>query len=241
MKKEFYIGCSGYYYPYWKNRFYPKGLKPADWLTYYSSQFNTVELNGTFYRTPKLTDLQRFYGKTPDDFKFSVKVSRFITHLAKLKDCKTKVEEFKQLIEDGLQEKLLYLLFQLPPSFHYNEENLERIISSVPHSSNHIVELRHISWWNKEVEKAFKEANITFCNVDYPGLRDDFMHTTEVFYLRLHGVPELFKSSYTEEELKKFYKHFPKKAEAYSIYFNNTYYEAGYTNARELKHIITKK
>ena len=71
MDKSYHIGCSGYYYPYWKNKFYSKGLQPKKWLEYYSSVFNTVELNGTFYRIPKLTDLQKYESITPPDFKFS--------------------------------------------------------------------------------------------------------------------------------------------------------------------------
>ncbi|MGZ4079190.1 MAG: DUF72 domain-containing protein, partial [Bacteroidia bacterium] len=63
--RKYYIGCSGYYYPYWKNKFYPEGLQPKNWLNYYSTVFNTVELNGTFYRTPKLSDLKKYAEVTP--------------------------------------------------------------------------------------------------------------------------------------------------------------------------------
>jgi uncharacterized protein YecE (DUF72 family) len=235
---KYHIGCSGYYYPYWKNKFYPQGLQPKDWLNYYSSVFNTVELNGTFYRTPKLSDLQKYARVTTDTFKFSVKMSKFITHVSKLKDCKEKVKELQDLIAEGLGNKLMYFLFQMPPSFHYNEENLERILESVPHKSHNVVELRHISWWNEDVKAAFKKAHITFCNIDFPGLETDFMQTTSEFYLRLHGNPELFKSSYSNEKLEQFYKAFPGDCKNYTVYFNNTYYEAGYSNALELLKLI---
>lgn len=230
----FRIGCSGYYYPSWKNKFYPPKLQPRDWLTYYSSVFNTVELNGTFYRTPKLTDLQRYASKTPDDFTFSVKVSRYITHVMKLKDSRQSILDFKSLIEEGLGHKLQYMLFQMPPSFQYNKDNLGLVLDQVPNNPQCVVELRHPSWWNGAVEKAFKEAGLTFCNVDFPGMETFFIHTSPVFYLRMHGNPVLFKSSYSDEELARFYKQFPKNGKQYNIYFNNTYYEAAYQNAHEL-------
>lgn len=231
---NYHIGCSGYYYPYWKNKFYPQGLQPKEWLRYYSSVFNTVELNGTFYRTPKLSDLQKYASVTPVDFRFSVKMSRFISHLSKLKDCREKIQEFQDLIQQGLENKLMYFLFQMPPSFQYTEENLNRILENVPYEGRQVVELRHLSWWNEEVKTAFQKAGITFCNVDFPGLDTYFIHTSPHFYLRLHGSPELFKSSYDHSALNHFHKQFPKDATNYTVYFNNTYYEAGYTNALEL-------
>jgi len=240
MKKQFRIGCSGYYYPSWKNNFYPRGLQPRDWLEYYSSVFNTVELNGTFYRVPKLPDLKKYHSKTPDDFRFSVKMNRTITHLRKLKDTKALIDEFQKLIYDGLENKLQYFLFQMPPSFHYTEENVARLLEQVPRHSHNVIELRHESWWNPEIRKLFQENNFTFCNVDFPGLKSYVISTSPDFYFRFHGNPELFKSSYSNEELNKFYAQFPENCEAYTVYFNNTYYDAAYKNALELRSIIAK-
>jgi uncharacterized protein YecE (DUF72 family) len=230
MKNDVRIGCSGYYYPAWKNKFYPAGLQPKNWLDYYSTVFNTIELNGTFYRTPKVTDLKKYASVTPDDFTFAVKVNKTITHLRKMNDTTALVTEFQDLVLDGLEGKLAHFLFQLPPSFHYSEEN---------HPQN-VVELRHASWWNDEVKRVFTQAGLTFCNVDFPGMETPFIHTTDYFYLRLHGSPDLFKSSYTTEELDEFRRQFPKQTETSSIYFNNTYYEAGYTNARELIELMSR-
>ena len=231
---KFHIGCSGYYYAAWKNKFYPSGLQPKNWLAYYSTVFNTVELNGTFYRTPKLTDLNKYEAIVPHNFTFAVKVSKYITHILKLKDSRQHIQDFQNLIREGLGNKCSHFLFQLPPSFHYNEENLEKIVSNIPHQSCNVIELRHISWWNQHVEKVFSQAGFTFCNVDFPGMNTYFIHTSPHFYLRLHGNPELFKSSYSKESLQNFYAQFPEDAESCNVYFNNTYYEAGYTNALQL-------
>lgn len=231
MPENYRIGCSGYYYPAWKNKFYPKGLQPKDWLKYYSMVFNTVELNGTFYRQPKPADLKKYYSVTPAHFSFSVKMSRYITHIQRLKDNARAISEFQDLILSGLEDKLEHFLFQMPPSFHYTEENLDHIVNSIPHKPHNVIELRHTSWWNDEVQKKLKQVKLTFCNVDFPGMETFFIQSSPFFYLRLHGNPELFKSSYSVPELKKFYKGFPEGCKRYAIYFNNTYYDAGYQNA----------
>lgn len=241
MKKNQYIGCSGYYYPAWKKKFYPEGLQPKGWLEYYSTVFNTVELNGTFYRIPKAADLKKYREITPPEFRFSVKMSKQITHIQRLKDSSSLIEEFQDLIGEGLGEKCLHFLFQLPPSFHYTEENLALVLETVPHLPENVVEFRHVSWWNETVQHELAAAGITFCNVDFPGMDTFFMHTTSSFYLRLHGNPVLFKSSYGMTDLEKFHESIPKDTKDSCIYFNNTYFEAGYTNALQLKEIAGRE
>lgn len=241
LPDNYRVGCSGYYYPYWKNRFYPGDIKPKEWLKFYSTVFNSVELNGTFYRTPSLNQLINYHEETPDHFKFSVKMSKYITHVLKLKESTQHINDFQQLIKNGLQKKAGCFLFQLPPSFHFSEENLQRILENIPHQKENVIEFRHISWWNEQVVNALKVANLTFCNVDFPGLNTSFEHTTDHFYLRFHGNPVLFKSSYTIEQLEKFNRLIPENSKQHWIFFNNTYYEAGYTNAKEFMELIAGK
>jgi uncharacterized protein YecE (DUF72 family) len=236
---EYYIGCSGYYYPNWKKEFYPRDLPAKDWLNHYSTRFNTVELNGSFYRTPKLSDLKKYYEVTPGDFKFSVKMNRYITHTLKLDNSKSNILEYKKLLEEGLENKLAFYLFQLPPSFVFTEEHLDRVIQNIPNNEKSVVEFRHASWWNKTTEERLKNAGLTFCNVDYPKLESYFIHTSSCFYLRLHGRPALFKSEYSEDQLKIFRKHFPEHTQQNYIYFNNTYYHAAFKNALLLKRLVT--
>lgn len=230
---EYRIGCSGYYYPQWKNKLYPKGVPPKNWLAYYSSIFNTVELNGTFYRTPKLADLQKYAAVTTGGFTFSVKMSRFITHIHRLRE-KDAILEFQDLIIQGLGTKLQHFLFQMPPSFHYNDDNLRKIIEHIPALPQNVIEFRHSSWWNDTVKEAFEIAGLTFCNVDYPGLTTRFIQTSPYFYLRLHGNPELFKTRYTQEQLEQVHSLMPTHATRSTVYFNNTITEAGFQNALQL-------
>jgi len=238
IKKIYRIGCSGYYYSVWKDIFYPKGTPAKDWLTFYSSVFNTVELNGTFYKVPQLSALKRYEKATPADFKFSLKMNKFITHNKKLLNCKDEIAKFQDLTYNGLGDKLACTLFQMPPSFHYTDENLERVLANIPHSPYNVVEFRHISWWNEDVEKALKKAKITFCNVDFPGLKSYVVETSPVFYFRFHGNPVLFSSQYDISVLKKYAKEFPVKAKDHYVYFNNTGINSGLNNAMQLKEIL---
>jgi uncharacterized protein YecE (DUF72 family) len=230
----YYVGCSGYYYPQWKNIFYPLKMAQKDWLSYYSSVFNTLELNGSFYSIPKPASLKKYYQATPDNFRFSVKANKYFTHILRLKHCKDKIVEFEKLISDGLETKLACILFQFPPSFHYTPSNLDLILENIKPSCGNVIELRHVSWWKEEVRVALKEHSLSFCSVDYPGLPNELQRTTSLFYLRLHGTPELFKSDYNSCRLKAFYEQIPKGSGENYIYFNNTYYDAAFRNAREL-------
>ncbi len=236
-KGHFYTGCSGYYYSNWKNKFYPQGLKPANWLTYYSTVFNTVELNGTFYKKPTLASLQKYAAATGPDFKFSVKMSRFITHIKRLNGCRQEIEDFHHLIEQGLAEKLACVLYQMPPSFGFSQQNLERVLTAVAPSPHHVIEFRNAGWWNDDVYKALTKHKITMCNVDFPGLEVPFAKTGKLFYLRMHGNPVLFKSAYSTEEIQSFYARIPKTCNEHYIYFNNTYFDAGYTNAFQMQQL----
>jgi uncharacterized protein YecE (DUF72 family) len=236
---EFRIGCSGYYYPYWKDKFYPKALPSKAWLDYYSTVFSTVELNGTFYRMPKLDNLKRYAESTPEDFTFSVKMSRYITHVKRLQESRQSIMDFVGLMREGLGMKLSCVLFQMPGTFRYTDENLQRIADNIPREESNVVEFRHASWWSEPVTTWFANNDLTFCNVDYPGLITSFVHTSALFYLRLHGNPELFKSSYSVEKLEQFFEMIPSHCRRAFIYFNNTAYEAGYTNASQLRQIVS--
>jgi uncharacterized protein YecE (DUF72 family) len=237
---DYRIGCSGYYYPGWKNKFYPANVASRNWLAYYSTVFNTLELNGTFYRLPKLETLKKYANATPEDFRFSVKASRYITHIRRLQECRQTVSDFVALMREGLGDKLASILFQFPATFKYSEENLARILENVPLEEQNVFEFRDISWWNTAVTTTFENNNLTFCNIDYPRLKTAFVHTSRIFYLRLHGSPDLFKSPYTILQLQEFTTAFPGNATRIQVYFNNTYFDAGYTNAAQLQQLIAR-
>src|SRR5215217_6861878 len=115
--RDWYIGCSGFYYKEWKDIFYPKGLPQHDWFSFYAEHFNALELNNTFYRFPEPESLHKWYDEAPTGFRFAVKAPREITHDKNFVDTDFVLQEFYAVLQNGLKEKLGPVLFQLPPSF----------------------------------------------------------------------------------------------------------------------------
>jgi uncharacterized protein YecE (DUF72 family) len=233
---KLYTGCSGYATPSWKNLFYPDTVRKKDWFDYYSKHFNTYEFNGSFYKFPTVENLLSWHDKTGDDFTFSIKVPRIITHNKKLQQCDQEIEDFYNIIKEGFRNKLAGVLWQLPPGFSFSEERLASVIRVMnPHFKN-VVEFRHESWWQQHVFTLLRENNITFCNVNYPKLPATLQQTTSTGYVRMHGNPKLFYSEYSKEDIEKLYDEIIHADfdEAY-IYFNNTASTAGIINAVQFK------
>jgi uncharacterized protein YecE (DUF72 family) len=101
------------------------------------------------------------------------------------------------------------------------------------------VEFRHESWWNRHAIRALRLAGISFCNVSFPGLPVKPVNTNGHFYLRMHGVPELFKSAYSLKKLREVKTTLPARSQSVNIYFNNTWFDAGFTNALQMQKLMT--
>jgi uncharacterized protein YecE (DUF72 family) len=243
MKKEWHIGCSGFHYKEWKDVFYPKGLVQKKWFDYYASHFDTLELNVTFYRFPTLQSLKAWHDKAPDHFSFSSKVPRSITHFKKFNDTERMMEDFYNLLKEGLGDKLGCVLTQLPPQFSYDEEKLERLLKQINPSFNNVIEFRHESWWRKNVFDTLRQHRITFCGVSFPKIsKDEAVINNRICYYRFHGVPKLFYSEYDESFLEKIFGQIrdDKKASTAFVYFNNTASLAALRNARYFKQLAAE-
>jgi uncharacterized protein YecE (DUF72 family) len=238
---EWHIGCSGFHYKHWKERFYPEGLPQKKWFEYYCEHFKTLELNVTFYRFPQLSFLQNWHAKSPADFRFAVKAPRAITHYKKFNDTAQLISSFYETINDGLQEKLGPVLFQMPPAFHYDEAKLERVLNSLDPSFDNVFEPRHISWWNQTVYDRLAEKNISFCGMSYPGLPDDLIQNAPAVYYRFHGVPNLYNSPYSEDSLKKVIAAIDGKTREGWFYFNNDIDAVAPGNAKEMIALLPDK
>jgi uncharacterized protein YecE (DUF72 family) len=237
MKKpQIKTGLAAYNNSSWTGIFYPEGLPASGRFEYYCNYFGMYEINATFYRFPTLKSLRAWHAKSPDDFIFSVKAPKIITHLKKFIDCKTEIEAFYAVCREGLAAKLGTVLFQLPPGFSYSPERLTLIVSSLDPAFDNVVEYRHESWWIQEVYDSFRAHNITFCSVSYPRLPTLIIVTTATVYVRLHGVPKLFYSGYSPAELKKLQEAIteakPRKA---FVIFNNTAGTEGIKNTLAFK------
>src|SRR3954468_20024241 len=162
---RFWVGTSGWQYDDWRGRFYPEKLGKAKWLQYYVQHFPTVELNNSFYRQPSVASWQRWREAAPEGFRFAVKASRFITHIKRLKDPE---DSLKRLFEgaERLEEHLGPALYQLPPNFRRNEENverLERFLPLLPKRRQNVIEFRDRSWFGDETLAALRKHDVGFC------------------------------------------------------------------------------
>lgn len=240
MKNKIYIGCSGFSGRDWKGFFYPEDLPSKEQLTYYSSKFSTVEINSTFYRKPRQQTLQNWYNLTSPDFRFFIKIPKTITHIQKLEDVHNAVSEFCQYIKNDLKEKLAGFLFQLPPSFHYSEENLRKVLNAVNSKFLNVVEFRNESWWREDIFQALKDNDIVFSGVSYPkNISNEFItnHPDSAYY-RLHGVPVMFKSEYSEQEMDELAEKISNADRDVYVLFNNTWGTAALKNALYLKSVL---
>jgi Uncharacterized conserved protein len=237
---KWWIGCSGFHYKEWKEVFYPKNIPQTKWFEYYCRHFNTIELNTTFYRFPRPEALQSWQQRSPNDFKFSVKGPRLISHYKMFIDCERLLGDFYASVFEGLGDKLGCVLFQLPKRLLYSEEVLNRIIKSLDPSFDNVVEFRDKSWWNKKVYDTLKKHNITFCGISHPTLPDDVVKNNSILYYRFHGVPVLYKSEYKKEFIEEItgkVKNAGRFKVVY-IYFNNTWGTGAIANARQMQEFI---
>jgi uncharacterized protein YecE (DUF72 family) len=241
MKKEnLYIGCSGFYNNDWKSSLYPEDTKSKDFLTLYSKEFNSVEINSTFYRKPTVKTLLKWVDETPDDFKFFIKIPKTISHEKRLKDCKEEISEFCIHIQSNLKEKLSGFLYQFPPSFKNTQENIDLILNNIDFNFLNVIEFRYESWWRDEIFKLLKENNLVFSGVSFPGNlpEDVIINHPDILYYRLHGKPVLYKSEYSEEFLDDLAEKIKAEQKKTFIFFNNTWGTAAIKNALYLKKIL---
>ena len=235
------IGCSGFSYKDWKGTFYPEKLAQSKWFEYYATQFNTLELNVTFYRFPQLKTLENWFAKSPNNFLFAVKAPRLITHYKKFNDCKELLADFYNTTGKGLREKLGPILFQLPKQIVYDKDFLQRLITSLDNNFKNVIEFRNESWWRKDVYEALEKAGITFCGINHPQLPTDVVVNTALVYYRFHGSPKLYYSEYTSATIKDMADAVltTKKPKDVFVFFNNTATMAAINNARQLKEYVT--
>ncbi len=242
MREKLYIGTSGWNYRDWTGVFYPEHLSSKDYLRFYSDHFNTVEINSSFYHFPKNATYRNWYSQVPEDFLFSLKVHRSITHIKRLLDIKKEWEKFFDGVIN-LKEKLGVILFQFPASFRCNDENLERIENffincAAPTGNKQFAfEFRHISWDDERIIKILKKYNAGWVIANSSRYPEIEKITADFVYLRMHGPEELFASEYSETQLKNLAEKIKrwKNRKSIFVYFNNDFSGYAVKNANQLK------
>jgi uncharacterized protein YecE (DUF72 family) len=241
---EIRIGTSGYSYKHWRGRYYPEKLKPAEWLRYYAQEFDTVELNNTFYQLPKEEAFDNWRKTTPADFLFAMKGSRFITHMIKLKDPARGLTNLMPRAE-RLRSKLGPILWQLPPGWNVNAERLETFLSLLPRRHRYAFELRNRTWMTEEIYDILRRHKAAFCIYELAGYQSPLEITADWTYVRLHG-PTAFKyrGSYSGAQLAAWadqIRAWRRKLKAIYVYFDNDDSAYAVRNALMLRQLVAGK
>ena len=237
------IGCSGFSYDHWRGPFYPDGLPKTEWLEYYAARFPTVELNVTFYRMPKKETFMKWYEETPSGFLISLKGSRFITHVKKLKAPAEPLDVFFSRAL-ALKEKLGVILWQLPPGMKVNIERLSEFLEQLkPYNAQHTFEFREESWLTENVISLLRKENVAFCIADWPEFLKDPPLTSNLVYIRRHGEGGSYATCYTLEALKedaaRIQRYIREKRKVF-LYFNNDAFGYAPRNALELMRLVRR-
>jgi len=233
------IGTSGFSYKHWADGvFYPSDLPQGQWLEYYAGHFSTVELNVTFYRLPTEKTFRNWMERTPQDFTFALKGSRFITHVKRLAGCKEPLGRFFERVA-LLKKRCEVVLWQLPPGFAFDSERLHGFVRLLEHHGHvrHAFEFRNRSWFCGDVYTLLREKGFAVCRADWPGLEVEPPEDSRFMYIRRHGPGELYSSSYSDEQLERDAERIRKwlgTKERVFVYFNNDFGGCAVRNAKTL-------
>ncbi len=235
--RRIHIGCSGWVYRHWRDTFYPPGLPQRQWFSHYAAEFDTVEINASFYRLPLAKTFDGWREKAPPNFRYAVKVNRFITHNKKLLDCADEVAEFVDLAR-RLGTALGPLLIQLPPSLHRNDDRLASFLQQLPPDLEHVLEFRHASWYAEDVLRLLNSHGTGFVAHDLAGLVSPRWASGRTAYVRFHGTGGKYWGRYSEEQMADWaawlLEQVAEGRSAYA-YFNNDIHGHALEDARTLK------
>ncbi len=196
------VGCLGYSYKHWRGVFYPEKLPTTRWLEHYSQHFMTVELNNTFYTLPGQKTFEFWRDRTPLGFVFSVKASRFITHMKKLKEPQEQLANFLEKAR-LLEAKLGPILYQLPPRWRFDPARLEAFLQLLPPDLQHTIEVRDTSWLNERFFGLLEQYRVAYCITSLPIYQTPIIATASFVYFRCHGSGQMYYYNYTRAELER--------------------------------------
>lgn len=249
---QIYVGCSGWSYSSWKGPFYPIDLDNSEWLNYYSHVFDFVEIDSSFYRIPTAFTVKNWLKKTPDNFRFTAKFPKVITHDKRLKNVENELEIFFSQI-DPLQDKTSALLIQLPPSLGI-VEGLEALREFVPELDNrfrYAVEVRNNSWFQDLAYSFFANNNICMVWSQLAGLRTPPVITTDFLYVRFIGdrrigeedfgriqIDRIAEMQYWSDKVKQITENVADRVELAIVAANNHYAGFGPGTANVFRRLL---
>lgn len=241
------VGLSGWNYGHWRDGvFYPRRLPASRWLEFYAERFDTVEVNSTFYRLPRVDAVARWVEQTPPGFLFSVKASRYLTHIKRLRDLGPGLERFLERIDPLLgSPKLGPLLWQLPPTFRRDQDRLAGALVRLPPELRHCIEFRHPSWFVEETYELLREHQVALAIGDRPQVNAFQAHelTASWTYVRFHGGTRGRRGNYSESELREWAVRLLDWSTTHEVfaYFNNDWEGFAPRNAAFLERLLDSR
>jgi uncharacterized protein YecE (DUF72 family) len=230
-----WIGTSGWAYDDWRDRVYPPGLRQRDRLSWYAGRFPTVEVNASFYRLPSPDTFARWRDQTPSAFTFAVKMSRYVTHIRRLRDPGEGIDRFWRASE-GLGAKRGPVLVQLPPTLAADEALLQGFLDAQPATMRAAFEFRHASWDTDAVRARLDRAGAAWVLADRPGARVPLHVTAGWSYVRFHQGRRS-AAGYPRAKLRRWAQRLADlSVEELFVYFNN---DPGGAAARDAEALTT--
>jgi uncharacterized protein YecE (DUF72 family) len=240
--RPYRLGCSGWNYASWRHGvFYPERCPARLWLEVYARHFDTVEVNATFYRLPTVKAVQGWVDETPDDFTFAIKMSRYVTHVKRLRDLGPSMELFYSRLEPLVRSpKLGPVLWQLPPTFRRDDDRLAAALAQLP-PGRHAFEFRHASWFAPEVMALLRAHGVALVIGDRPEVQSFQTHelTADWAFVRFHWGARGRRGNYSETELREWaarLRSWP--AREVFAYFNNDWEGFAPRNALRLRRLL---
>ncbi|MCE5277929.1 MAG: DUF72 domain-containing protein [Planctomycetaceae bacterium] len=238
-KGEFRVGTSGWQYDHWAEIFYPRGLPKSRWFEHYAQHFDTVEVNNTFYHLPQESTFDHWHDKAPRDFLYTLKFSRYGSHIKRLKDPADTIGLFMERAQ-RLEEFLGPILVQLAPQFAVDAERLEAFLSAAPRAQRWALEFRNPSWLCDEVYAVLRRHGAALCIHDQID-RHPRMVTADWVYLRYHRPSG---GKYTPAHLRRqgqYVREYLAQGLDVFAYFNNDAHGYAVGNAADLRRLVAKK
>lgn len=239
-----HIGTSGWSYKHWADIFYPSDIKPDKYLEFYTSKFHCVELNASFYNLPLKKTVAGWVDRTPDNFRFCPKLSKYITHQLQLQGIEESLNKFFDVFT-GLSSKLGPVLIQLPPGLSYEKSLIEDFFMLLKEKYGHFrfaVEVRNKSWLTDEFFNLLTGNGIGFVIADSGGRYPYYESVTSGFvYLRFHGREQLYATDYSESDLLYFAEriiNWLNDGKEVWAFFNNDFHGFAVKNSIRLMEII---
>ena len=240
VSRLIHVGCSGWVYKHWRGIFYEDRLPQKRWFERYAEEFDTVEINNSFYRLPSGDTFEKWRKQAPPGFCYAVKANRYLTQAKKLNECDEPMARMMAAVR-CLRERLGPMLYQLPPSMKINLERLETFLKILRPGVTSVFEFRNTDWYRPETYDLLHRYGASFCVHDMPGSKSERIAVGPIAYVRFHGGEGKYWGRYSDEALLSWTDWIVQEARngrPIWCYFNNDIQGHAIEDARTLKAMV---